>query len=570
MDITKNWSNQQWKDIALLTVLFFICYVLFTGLHPILVNDEGRYNEVAREMFFSHNFITPTNNNVLFLDKPPLFYWLQASSFWLFGINEWTVRLWPMIFAWFGCTVTFVTAFYLYNRRTAYLSFAILAISPLYFVFSHYANLDLEVAVLIAASLMGFMLAVRDGTDKPHIKSMLFAYICAGLAFMTKGLMGIVFPVMIIGAWIICFNRWRLLRHMYIGWGLLIILTICLPWLISVQIQNPEFFKYFFYIQQFQRYTGTQFNNPEPATFYLVAIIIGLLPWTFWLLQSIWLSIIKIRQQHDYLAGFILLWIGLITLFFSIPTSKIDSYILPIFPALALLVGRYIAERELTASFWKWIFYSVSILLIIAAIILAMLPTKLFAHYDLNHHAQIVGAILLAFFGIFSFILFHFIKPTQRWAGLIAFMAVGLVLVNLAQSVVHYKPTIKPLVTLINKQLAPQDEIVAYKKYYYDLPFYTQRQVTVVADWDSPKIKNNDSWSGQMSSLLAYQPQARTWLITTNQFWQQWHSQKRLFVFLSKHDLVKFQATAKPSSVYIIGYYDRNYLVSNQPFNVNQ
>lgn len=565
MLIQNKWFSQQWCDIILFTACFIIIYSLFAGSHPLFVNDEGRYNEVAREMFFMHNFITPTNNFVLFFDKPPLFYWLQSSSFWLFGINEWAVRIWPMIFAWFGCIVTYMTGFYLYGRRAAWLSAAILATSPLYFVYAHYANLDLEVAVLVAASLMGFMMAIRDGIDKVYLKPMLFAYVCAALAFMTKGLLGLVFPLMIIGAWIICFRAWRVLRHMYIGWGILIVLAICLPWLIIMQIHNPEFFHYFFYVQQFERYTGSQFNNPEPITFYLMAIIIGFLPWALWLLQSIYMAGKKVRFEGDTLAGFLLLWIGLITIFFSIPTSKINSYILPVFPGLALVVGRYVAEKNLTEKYWQWLFYLVSLFILVSGVILAFLPNSLFHHYDLSHHAQRLGAVILLCMGLFYFCLFYFTTPLQRWQSIIIFMAVGLVFLSLTESAFHYKPTIKPLVMLIKNQLQPTDEIVSYYNFYYDLPFYTQRRVTVVAAWNDPVVIDKDSWGGQMAALLAYQPQAREWLIGDAQFWQQWNSSHRLYVFLYKTKLATFEATAKPSTVYILGEYDRNYLVSNQP-----
>ncbi|MFN7097049.1 MAG: hypothetical protein ACK4PR_05785, partial [Gammaproteobacteria bacterium] len=296
-----------------------------------------------------------------------------------------------------------------------------------------------------------------------------------------------------------------------------------------------------------------------------MVIITGIFPWTLWLIQSLTTAIKKIRYNDEQVTGFIIIWVALITLFFSIPASKIDSYLLPIFPALALLIGRYAAEKELSEKYWSWLWCGFSVLIVVASVVLAFLPNQLFQHYNLTYHAQILNALFFGLIGSFGFFLFLLGRVPQRWLSIVIFATVCLLGVSFLQTTMHFKTTIKPIANIINPLLQPGDEVVTYESYYYDLPFYIHKKIIVVTDWDNPTTIQNDSWRGQMASLLQYQPQAREWLITDNQFWQQLFSKKRLYVILSKNKFPSFEITAQPSTVYILGKYGRNYLVTNQP-----
>src|SRR5579862_9516747 len=134
-------------DLLCLTALIGFFYYFYLGTYPLFTPDEGRYAEVAREMVATGDYITPRVNGVAFLDKPILYYWLQAAAIHLFGLKEWALRFFPALLGLLSCLVTYSCGCVLFNRRTGLLASLILATSPLYFSGAHYANLDLEMAV---------------------------------------------------------------------------------------------------------------------------------------------------------------------------------------------------------------------------------------------------------------------------------------------------------------------------------------------------------------------------------------------------------------------------------------
>lgn len=492
-------KQQNWlSDLFGLTILFVIFYFLWLGSYPLFTPDEGRYSEVAREMIATHDYITPRVNGVVFLDKPILYYWLQAASMHLFFVKEWALRLFPALFGILGCLVTYICGRQLFDRRTGLISSVILATSPLYFGAAHYANLDLEVAVLIACSLLFFITAAQTARYSLFI----VAYFFASLAFLTKGLIGLVFPIMIVGAWMILTWRFSLLKKARIIEGLLLFAVIVTPWYAAVQMANPEFLHFFFVTQQFTRFmSAAEFNCQTPFWFYVPVVLAGFLPWTFFIFQALrqhTKNIMRAKQQHATQL-FLLLWLVLIFVFFSIPRSKTIGYILPIFPALALLVGNYLSlliERKKSYS----IFLSFT-----ACSILALL-------------ALVYNAERLNF------------------------------------------TTAKPLVKQLQTVIKPGDEVVNYFKFYQDVPLYLGQRITLVTNWNNPSISQKDNWVRELWYGMAYQ-NTSDWLINEDIFWQRWNSNKRMYVFLNQNYLMQFQSHTKH---YIeIGRYNDILLLSN-------
>lgn len=293
MIIRQNSSNaptRDWLfDIIGLVLLLGLFYALWMGAHALVTPDEGRYSEVAREMVVTGDYITPRLNGVAFLDKPVLYYWLQASAIKLFGLSEAALRCWPMIIGLLGCVMTYLAGRVLFDRRTGIVSAIILATSSLYYGAAHYANLDLEVGVLISSALFSFIIAMS--LDNPRLKTrfLLLAYVFAALAVLTKGLIGIAFPIMIIGAWILILNRWSLLLKMHLVQGMLIFFAITLPWYVLVQKANPEFLHFFFVTQQVARFLTMQdFNSKAAYWFYVPVVLAGMFPWSLFLFQGVW------------------------------------------------------------------------------------------------------------------------------------------------------------------------------------------------------------------------------------------------------------------------------------------
>jgi 4-amino-4-deoxy-L-arabinose transferase-like glycosyltransferase len=463
-------SNRlMWRETGLLAAVLFLLWFAICGVRPLSVPDEGRYPEVAREMLQSGDYVTPHLNGVAFLDKPILYYWLQTVSYRVLGVNTWSVRLMPVLFGVLGAVLVFVASGQLFNRRAAYLAVAALVCNPLYFGASQYANMDLEVAIWVTATLILFLLGRQQAEGSWRRRCTFWlAYASMGCGVLTKGLIGAVFPLMAIGVWVIVGWRWRELLRWYLASGSAIFLLVCLPWYVAVQKANPEFFHYFFIYQQFERFSSGGFNNALPFWFYVPVLLAGLLPWSLWLPKALYnqyrCAFGKDALDKSDVRQLLLLWPALVFIFFSIPQSKIVGYILPVLPPLAMLFGDYL-DRKLTQSgnapgFW------------------------------LTHLRAVAAAAFV----------------------------VSLVLILVIPR--FEKESILPLARELNARLQASDQIVLYREYCQDLPMYLQGKVplTVVEDWENRELMQKDDWHHDFDFGIRQLPASRAWFISEEQF----------------------------------------------------
>jgi len=561
-------STQSWLiDLFFMISLLGIFYALWIGGHALFTPDEGRYSEIAREMVVTGDYITPRLNGVAFLDKPVLYYWLQASAIQLFGLKEWALRFWPAFMGVLGCVLTYFTGRTLFNRRTGILAAVILATSPLYYGAAHYANLDLEVAVLISITLFFSVLALHAESTKRQVLFFILAYIFCGLAALTKGLIGIVFPAMIMGLWILMLNRFHVIKQMRLVTGLILFLAITIPWYYLVQQANPEFLHFFFVTQQISRFlTHGDFNNKTALWFYIPVVLAGFFPWSFFAIQAVIKNVKAVwndRKSHSA-ELFLLLWLVLIFIFFSIPTSKTVGYIIPIFPALALMVGHYLDsqwEMGLTKSFKAGVigFVIASYIFSMAASTITWLSLLPITKAAIPYLTLASSAFLIA-----ATIAWKLLKKgkSARIFYCIAAMAVtGLLILSASTGVINDK-SIKPVALSLKPKLKPTDEMVAYYKYYQDLPIYLERRITIVADWTAPDIIKKDNWLREMWFGMPFQ-NTKDWLINDEAFWQRWNSNKRLFVIMNKDYYATFAEKAK-DTIHQYGSYNDVVWVANQ------
>jgi len=338
--------------LALAALLGMVAIAFFFGLGQLslLGPDEPRFAEVAREMFTTGDYITPRVAGAPAFDKPVLLYWTIAGAFRLFGVNEFAARL-PSALAALACV-----AFLYYavartlSARLAWVIAATLATNVFFIGFSRAVIMDMTFTATVAVALLSlYLCALSAGRER--LAYWLIAAAAAGLSVLAKGLIGI---LLIGGIAIIAYGLTR--RPQALGWrawaaGFVIFIAVVSLWYVPVTIANGHAFVDDFIIKHhFRRFLTNRYHHPQPFWFFPAVTLAGLLPWTFFLLPAMpRLRRIKPRsgERQDVLLTLAWVWLLVPLIFFSISQSKLPSYILPAFPALAIIVGVEI-ER-----FWR-------------------------------------------------------------------------------------------------------------------------------------------------------------------------------------------------------------------------
>ncbi len=326
------------KDISLLVLFFGIAFFQFLGRIPLIEPDEGRYAEIPREMLERGDFITPLLNYVKYFEKPPLHYWLNALSFSIFGQNEFAARFPGALMGLLTVLLTYHVGRKLFCRRTGILAALILGTSTGFLLQARVDITDMTLTCTLSAALSFFILAARENEPRKGLYYHLF-YICAALAVLAKGLIGIVFPCAIIFIHLLVTRRWRLLGEMRLLTGIPLFFLVACPWFIMVSLRNPEFARFFFIHEHFERFLTKVHGRYEPFWYFIPVLAATMLPWSFFIPSAtggLW-------KERSTAAGegrlYLAIWAAVIFLFFSMSDSKLIPYILPVFPPLALLIG---------------------------------------------------------------------------------------------------------------------------------------------------------------------------------------------------------------------------------------
>ncbi|MBA3661213.1 MAG: glycosyltransferase family 39 protein [Gammaproteobacteria bacterium] len=532
-----------------LGLLFFVtlAYFLFLGSRPLFVPDEGRYAEIAREMAATGDFITPYLNYIKYFEKPPLFYWMGALTIKIAGVNLWSLRSINALLGILGCLFTYYTASKLYNVRTGLLAALILASSPLYFVMSHMITLDLPVSVFIMSSLYCFILAIQEETR--HQKYWLWlAAGSAALAVLTKGLIGIILPGLIVLVWLASLKKLSELKNLYLSSSFLIFFIIAVPWHVLVSHYNPEFPYFYFIEQQFFRYTHESIGHYQPAWYFLPILLIGFFPWLLFLPLAIKRSLVKFNcsvfKANDW---FFVCWFILIFLFFSFSKSKLIPYILPIFPALSLIIARYFDHAIRHPSRESSLIFGITVAF---SCLIAVLFYR-FSFFTLLPHPLLSKIFLMTAVSILTVgLLISFVWSFKSQKGAIYFSIISMLsfLILGVASVAYFDTrSIQPLAHIVN-QLSSQNEVIAFNRYYQDLPFYLQRRVSIL------------NWKNELTFGSRHQD-ASAWLLGNAQFSHRMASNQPSVIILDRSDFnhlkswfpnIKFKELGKTTTTIIV------------------
>jgi 4-amino-4-deoxy-L-arabinose transferase-like glycosyltransferase len=329
------------KRIWLLLVVVAIIWFFGLSARHLADPDEGRYAEIPLRMLLTGDWITPRLNGLKYFEKPPLQYWATAVAYSLFGTSEAASRLWTSLTGFLAVLATCYAGARLFSLRVGIYAGLILISSNLFFLSGMINTLDMGVSYFLTIALAGFLCAQRDeATPRQRTYGMWLAWGSIGLAILSKGLIGLVLPGGVLVCYSLIHRDWRLWTRLQLTSGIVLITLIAAPWFILTARANPEFLQFFFIHEHFDRFTSAVHGRFHPWYYYVPVVAIGICPWLPLLpitLRKAWTT--RALSQRFHPERFLVIWIAVIYLFFSISNSKLPFYLVPILPPIALLMA---------------------------------------------------------------------------------------------------------------------------------------------------------------------------------------------------------------------------------------
>lgn len=479
--------NSRSLKILVLFVVPALLYLLPLPFVPLMEPDEGRYSSIPNEMNLSGDYITPRLKGVVYFEKPPLSYWATALSFKIFGKNGFSSRLFVALTAW-GCVLlAYRMGLYFYDVRTGLYAAAILATSLFHAAIGRINILDMPLGFFICMAIWsGFRFLHGDERKK---RRLYLLYLFSALAFLTKGLVGIVFPFGVIIVWLFFTGRLRDILRVVSPVGMVVFAAVACPWLVLVQRENPDFFRFFFIQEHFLRYTTEMHHRYEPVYFYIPILIAGMLPWIAWLPEAVKGAkdgYIFFRKGEK---AILLTWILLIFLFFSLSSSKLIPYLTPIFPPLAVIFGIVFSRFE---ERWENGPAPLSGAHRLTGIITALLfITAIAVPPFIAKHGVTWGEWLpLIAFPALMMLLLPFLPERMRAYGpgrrfLTIYIIFALFFTSLTPPMTHFLAPYKsarPLSEAIERLIPRDADVYQYGMSLYGVDFYTGRRTPIVDD----------------------------------------------------------------------------------------
>ena len=368
----KRFSNiypQKWAQIFVLLGFCFFLYFLNLGQWDLWSPDEPRYAQVAREMVEGGDWILMHFNGRIYEDKPPLFFWFIALSSYLWhGFNSFSVRLPAALFGTLTVLLTFLLGKNLYSTRTGFFSGLILATSFEFAYLSTRSNIDTTLTFFTTASLLCFFEWYQN--TAPHLGceskrpsplpsgeregvrgnwfgqrrirglSIYGFYISMALATLAKGPVGFILPLLVILCYLIIQRDWKGIKGMKLWPGMLLFMAIVLSWYLPAVLKGGRDYLDATLLKHSVDRFAKGSSHIRPIYYYFYNFPVEFLPWFFFIPAAIVYGYSRevIEKRKDFL--FLLIWCITIFLFFSLSKGKRGIYLLPLYPAASLMIGK--------------------------------------------------------------------------------------------------------------------------------------------------------------------------------------------------------------------------------------
>ena len=499
--------GQQRHLVVFVLLAVYLTFFFKLGVLPFMGADEPRYARISEEMLLGGDFITPRLEGSPWLEKPPLLFWIQALSFRVFGVGEGTARLPVALLGLLCALATGGLARHLAGLRAGVLAILILATSILFFIFARAGSTDMPLTACLTVSLVcGFRAASSRNLLWP-----LLSGAALGAAALAKGPVSLVLFGGIFMVYFLWIGRveWRW-RHLLAGAAAF--LATCVPWYWSVWVENGySFFVTFWLNHHLARVMSDLHHHSQPFWYFLAVLGVGFFPWTpflagaFGRLRRAWSG-----AGPDHARIFLWIWAALPVLFFSLSESKLPGYVLPVVPALALLValewdgglsGETAAGKSLRI---QWLVLQ-GLALLVAGAIVYMSRTRYASDSGLWAALPLAAAVLWGGRELSTG------RPERAFLSLVGGMvlAAAAAFTFLAPVVEHYHSA-RGLARASQSMISADRPLVLYRYFHHTALYYTGYQATRE---EVPSLAHLREYS-------ARNPQSRYYLLTNESGWR--------------------------------------------------
>ena len=585
-----------WGVYVAIILIAAAVYLACAVSPPSLQDDvDAVQAQIARNMITSGDWVTPRLDGVIYLEKPPLIYWLIAISYKVFGVHDWAARIPMALSAIALCWLTAAFGIWAFGKRAGFYAGLCMATCVGLWLFTRVLIPDVMLTATIALAMWALLRVLDDEEAHPQA----WAYVLAaslGVGLLWKSLIGVVFPVaagliyMALTHQLFVAKTWKRLRPFS---GTLIILLIAAPWHVLATLRNPPYFDFtmhsapgeyhgflwFFFInEQLLRFLNLRYPrdyNTVPRLYFWLFHLAWLFPWSVYFPATL-----KLSYRPDNRAGrtrlLALCWIGFILVFFTFSTTQ-EYYSMPAYPAMALLLGSAMASRE------RWIAYGNRALAVVcgiaalAAIALLVAVRHVPDPGDISHAlSSHPGAYTLSLGHMEDLTVqsFAYLRTPLLLAALAfligtagvafekgerAFLAAALMMVLFFQAarlaLVKFDPLLssRPLVQVLER--SPDGELIIDHHYYWfsSVFFYTNRPALLL--------------NGRFDNLVygAYAPGAPDVFLSDEQFRELWSLPSRKYIFVRENAVPHLEQLVGSQSLHVVAASGGKTLLSNQP-----
>ena len=477
-----------WLMVVVLTVGYGI------GGYGLIEPDEGRNAEVAREMAATNNFVLPHLNGLPYLDKPVLFFAAVATAIEVFGPGEFAARLMPLLLGLATAALAGWFALRLWGRDAAVVAATATATAPLALGLSRVVIMDTMLSFFVVLALVCFFFAIENrSADRleppirwPWLSWTLIAWAAMGLGVLTKGPVAFAVPLLVTAPYAI----WR--RSSLAVWhplGPVVMLALALPWVWAVSREIPNFLHYVVVTETWARMTTDELRRTEPVWFFVPVLLAGTFPWSIVALSNLRSRWGPEEMTDRKIRLYLMLWVLVPLVFFSLSRGKQEQYMLPLVPAVALLVASRWSDRPRGVRFaaTMWILLGLAMLIVaglgVPGLDTSRVPTEIAVKTLIGFGVAALAGAVCAWFGVSQ-------RRHLAVIGLaLPLMVFPVVSAGLMGEVASQRSA-KGLAKEIEGYLKPDTELMWIESYAPGVSFYLQRHIPL-ASADGDEFRSN-------------------------------------------------------------------------------